>query len=41
MSAVANIVVLADAALSATADFVNGFAIVAQEGSRSTEHYFS
>ena len=35
MSAVANIVVLADAALSATADFVNGFAIVAQEGSRS------
>jgi hypothetical protein len=35
MSAAASILVLADAALSATAEFVNGFAIVAQEGSRS------
>ena len=35
MSALANMLVFADAALSATAKVVNGFALVAQEGTRS------
>jgi len=35
MSALANLLVFADAALSATAKVVNGFALVAQEGTRS------
>jgi len=35
MAALANMLVFADAALSATAKVVNGFALVAQEGTRS------